>query len=425
MNVTEPDVLTEVPETLKRIVRYITRGFYENEAALIIDLLIHHPCIKEDDLIDLLKFERKQLRQAMTILKNDKFINVRMRAETDAEGKMTRHNYYFINYSVLVNVVKFKLDHMRKKIEMEERDSTSRASFLCPRCEKTFTDLEADQLFDFTTQMFRCTYCQEEVKEETISQPKTDARTLMVKFNEQLQPIFSLLVEVEDIKLSAEILNPEPVDLSSKTRSYGSKHPSDRGTWSGEASRNRGYGFTENEVTINIHGDNETVETKQKPPKERPVWLTESTLEAAAASATVLQQTDTFAAPKTTTQPIPQPAMKSVENDDIMKALLAHEKTATTSHVPMGVTVAPPSDEDSSTSESDDETMVTNKPAVTVIGGAVEEMESEEEAVPMVTVGGEHVPYDEVTEEMVGRMTSAEKEEYIRLGQQMYEDMFS
>lgn len=52
-------------------------------------------------------------------------------------------------------------------------------------------------------------------------------------------------------------------------------------------------------------------------------------------------------------------------------------------------------------------------------------MESEEEAVPMVTVGGEHVPYDEVTEEMVGRMTSAEKEEYIRLGQQMYEDMFS
>ena len=215
---TEPDVLTEVPETLKRIVRYITRGFYDIEAALIIDLLIHHPCIKEDDLIDLLKFERKQLRQAMTILKNDKFINVRMRAETDAEGKMTRHNYYFINYSVLVNVVKFKLDHMRKKIEMEERDSTSRASFLCPRCEKTFTDLEADQLFDFTTLMFRCTYCQEEVKEETISLPKTDARTLMVKFNEQLQPIFSLLLEVEDIKLSAEILNPEPVDLSSKTR---------------------------------------------------------------------------------------------------------------------------------------------------------------------------------------------------------------
>ena len=218
MNVIEPDVLTEVPETLKRIVRYITRGFYGIEECLIADLLIHHPCIKEDDLLDLTKFERKQLRQAISMLKNDKFIKARMRAETDSEGKITRHNYYFINYSILVNVVKFKLDHMRKKIEMEERDSTSRASFLCPGCQKTFTDLEADQLFDFASGVFRCTYCQEEVKEETISEPKSDARTLMVKFNEQLQPIFSLLREVEDIKLSAEILNPEPVDMGSKTR---------------------------------------------------------------------------------------------------------------------------------------------------------------------------------------------------------------
>ena len=58
-------------------------------------------------------------------------------------------------------------------------------------------------------------------------------------------------------------------------------------------------------------------------------------------------------------------------------------------------------------------------------GGAVEEMESEEETVPMVTVAGEQVPYDEVTEEMVERLTPAEKEEYIRVGQQIYEDMYS
>jgi len=58
-------------------------------------------------------------------------------------------------------------------------------------------------------------------------------------------------------------------------------------------------------------------------------------------------------------------------------------------------------------------------------GGSVEEMESEEETVPMVTVAGEQVPYDEVTEEMVERLTATEKEEYIRVGQQIYEDMYS
>ena len=145
---TDTEVLREVPETLKRLVRYIVRGFYSIEHALVMEMLIHHPCIKEDDLIELLKFDRKQLRTLVNTLKMEKFIKARMRVETDAENKMTRHNYYFINYSSFVNVVKYKLDHMRRKIETEERDSTSRASFKCPGCEKTFTDLEADQLFD-------------------------------------------------------------------------------------------------------------------------------------------------------------------------------------------------------------------------------------------------------------------------------------
>ena len=58
----EPDVLTEVPEALKRLVRYITRGFYSIEHAIIVDMLVHHPCVKEDDLCDLIKFERKVIK---------------------------------------------------------------------------------------------------------------------------------------------------------------------------------------------------------------------------------------------------------------------------------------------------------------------------------------------------------------------------
>lgn len=58
------------------------------------------------------------------------------------DGKAQKVNYYFINYKTFVNVVKYKLDLMRKRMETEERDATSRASFKCPSCGKTFTDLE-------------------------------------------------------------------------------------------------------------------------------------------------------------------------------------------------------------------------------------------------------------------------------------------
>ena len=40
------EVHTEVPMSLKRLVRMIVRGFYSNEHAIIIDMLVRHPCIK-------------------------------------------------------------------------------------------------------------------------------------------------------------------------------------------------------------------------------------------------------------------------------------------------------------------------------------------------------------------------------------------
>jgi transcription initiation factor TFIIE subunit alpha len=74
--------------------------------------------------------------------------------------------------------------------------------------------LQADQLFDITTQEFRCTFCREVVEEDQSALPKKDSRLLLAKFNEQLEPLYILLREVEGIKLAPEILEPEPVDLS-------------------------------------------------------------------------------------------------------------------------------------------------------------------------------------------------------------------
>jgi transcription initiation factor TFIIE subunit alpha len=52
------------------------------------------------------------------------------------------------------------------------------------------------------------------VEEDQSALPKKDSRLLLAKFNEQLEPLYILLREVEGIKLAPEILEPEPVDLS-------------------------------------------------------------------------------------------------------------------------------------------------------------------------------------------------------------------
>jgi transcription initiation factor TFIIE subunit alpha len=84
----EPRYLTEIPSSLKQLARLVVRGFYQIEDALVIDMLVRNPCMKEDDICELLRFEKKMLRARLSILKNDKFIQVRLKMETMADKCM-------------------------------------------------------------------------------------------------------------------------------------------------------------------------------------------------------------------------------------------------------------------------------------------------------------------------------------------------
>ena len=51
--------------------------------------------------------------------------------------------------------------------------------------------------------------------------------------------------------------------------------------WSGMATKNKDFfNYQENQVTVTMH-TSDTPATEQKPQKERPVWMTESTVEGA------------------------------------------------------------------------------------------------------------------------------------------------
>ncbi len=75
--------------------------------------------------------------------------------------------------------------------------------------------LQADQLFDFATNEFRCTFCNNIVEEDLSALPKHDSRSMIARFNSQFEPLYILLKEVEKIRLAPEVLEPEPVDISS------------------------------------------------------------------------------------------------------------------------------------------------------------------------------------------------------------------
>ncbi|XP_041771589.1 general transcription factor IIE subunit 1 [Anopheles merus] len=424
--------VTEIPSSLKQLARFVVRGFYTIEDALVVDMLVRNPCMKEDDICELLKFERKMLRARIAILRNDKFLQVRLKMETGPDGKAQKVNYYFINYKTFVNVVKYKLDHMRKRMETEERDATSRASFKCSNCKKTFTDLEADQLFDFATSEFRCTYCGNTVDEDSSALPKKDSRLLLAKFNEQLQPLYDLLRQVEGIKLAPEILEPEPVDIDTirGIAKPSTKAPTEQ--WSGEATRSSGFVVEETRVDITI-GDSDTIDTATQR-KDRPVWMTESTvisndmddnsvdaiLEKAAFTSTQPPSGGGSGAAGTnsTTATNVISSRSRKDADDIMSVLLQHEKQSASSAANEAVRgLGQSNDGGNSSDTSDDDRDIESAeiPSVEIMDSA------SDDDMPTVTVAGKPYPLDEINDTLIADMTPQEKETYI----QVYQDHFS
>ncbi|XP_014276470.1 general transcription factor IIE subunit 1 [Halyomorpha halys] len=410
----EQVLVTEVPSSLKQLARLVVRGFYSIEDTLIIDMLVRNPCMKEDDLCELLKFEKKMLRARISTLKNDKFLQVRLKMETGEDGKAQKVNYYFINYKTFVNVVKYKLDLMRKRMETEERDATSRASFKCPKCSKTFTDLEADQLFDPMTGEFRCTYCREIVEEDLSALPKKDSRMQLARFNSQLEPLYELLRQVEGIRLAPEVLEPEPVDINTirglDTKRFGIGNKSE--LWSGEATRSQGFVVEETRVDVTI-GEKD-VQPDNAVRKDQPVWMVESTVithedpqtEALVGASAEVEKATTTSNPK--------------NSDDIMSVLLAHEKRGGdgTALTAAAVKAALPDPSDSSDGEQSRDESPTSP-------DVAEMMDSDdEELVPVIKVGEKSIPITEVDDTLIAEMTPQEKETYIQIYQEYYSHMY-
>lgn len=352
----------------------------------------------------MLKYERKMLRARIALLRNEKFLMSRLKMETGPDGKAQKVYYYFINYKTFVNVVKYKLDLMRKRMETEERDATSRASFRCPECLKTFTDLEADQLFDPMSCEFRCTFCGVTVEEDKSALPKKDSRLLLAKFNEQMQPLYDLLREVEDIKLAPELLEPEPTDLDTIRGINKNDNRGGEGQWSGELTRNAGFAPEETRVDVSI-GENDG-DSKEVVKKDRPIWMTESTV-ISNDDEDELEKAAKLSAAAHTSGP-----KNRRENVDIMSVLLANEKNQ--KQDPMGNANRKEDSSDSDSDEDPDKVDIAQVPDM-------EEDEADDVDVPTIMVGDKMYPIDDIDDALIAKMTPQEKEVYI----QVYQDHFS
>lgn len=274
------DNVNDVPIDLKRLLRYVLKAFYEPELCLIMDLLLMYRCINEDAIASILKLELKPIRQHINTLKAEKFIAEKPIMETTSDGKNSKNIFYYIDFKMMVNVIKYKLEKMRQQIEIEEKTVGVHASatYKCINCGFKYTALDIVEIY-FTMRCNRCDNGQ--VEEDETAQASCNASNIMYRYNTQMKKIFDLLQRVENIHLAPELVRPSPIDIKhdkldqfhqNRAEYLSNNIITSKGDdiinnqsykWSGDATRNIDL-FAQTSIKINFQQEDDTTSLMHK-----------------------------------------------------------------------------------------------------------------------------------------------------------------
>lgn len=198
----------ELKVLLKRFVQLVAHAFYQPKEFLFIDLLVKNTILSEEVLAKRLHAEARQLRAVIHQFERDKMIRTKLVNSTPKpEGRAQKIAYYYIDYQMFVNVVRYRLFKMGDKLELEERRS-ERTNYFCTRshCLPNYTELDMDKLLDSAGNLI-CERCGSLVEEE---EKKTQSSTInsIAKLNLQLKPIYDLLKQFKGSTVPTDMVEP-------------------------------------------------------------------------------------------------------------------------------------------------------------------------------------------------------------------------
>ncbi|CAF1053967.1 unnamed protein product [Adineta steineri] len=189
---------------LRSLIRFIMRTFYEVPKSLVIEYIYHHKKIKQQDLADRLCLDPKLIRGYIQEFKRDKFIieDHRLESNEGTTGRRSQDQYYYkFDRETFINVVRYRLIHMRMHVENFERQQTyKQTNYKCEQCTKEYTELDVGKLYDLTQDTLICLLCGGVVHEDVETNDTTNRQTISVSlFNEQMKPIYKALKQIDDI----------------------------------------------------------------------------------------------------------------------------------------------------------------------------------------------------------------------------------
>ncbi|KAI1280127.1 hypothetical protein F5Y07DRAFT_334810 [Xylaria sp. FL0933] len=186
----------------QQLVRSVARTFFnspdiDTRHVLIVDALVIHSALRDDDLSYLMSMNLKDLHRICAKLRDERLLQVHVRPELrEGQQRPTNRTYYYIDYRQAIDAIKWRVYHLDKAVQGNAKPASEKKEYFCRRCRAEWTQMEVLDKVD-PIKGFICHRCEDVL----VFDPDREAggHEQSTKLNNQLSFITDMLPKLDAV----------------------------------------------------------------------------------------------------------------------------------------------------------------------------------------------------------------------------------
>ncbi|KAJ8100526.1 TFIIE alpha subunit-domain-containing protein [Lipomyces tetrasporus] len=264
-------------EHVKVLIQFVARSFYETRYIVILDAVLRHNVVSDDDLPQMVGIQKKELHKLCAKLRDDRLLKIHTRSEPkEGQQRPVHRTYYYIHYREAVDAIKWRIHKLGETFNDKMRNDVDRQGYACPLCKRRYSAIDVLPLQAPDLSGFVCEDCGSILQDDDDSDELRISQERLARLMSQIRRIIDTLKKIDDT-----FIPDNDFDMSLKVAMPTSIEVGDTPDKIGYAAR--GTNNTTLSIEVDLSGDkvNDIVtQTKLEKAQQNalPVWYQKSTI---------------------------------------------------------------------------------------------------------------------------------------------------
>ncbi|KAK9476725.1 TFIIE alpha subunit-domain-containing protein, partial [Lipomyces japonicus] len=186
-------------EDVKTLIQYVSRSFYETRHIIILDAILRHVVISDDEMPSVVGIQKKELHKLCARLREDRLLKVHTRSEPkEGQQRPVQRTYYYIQYREAVDSIKWRIHKLGETFNERMTNDVDRQGYACPFCHRRYAAMEVLPLQATDLSGFICADCGHVLQDDDDSDEIRIGQERLARLMSQIRRVIDTLKRIDD-----------------------------------------------------------------------------------------------------------------------------------------------------------------------------------------------------------------------------------